>query len=109
MAFDVSTDYLIFDNVEALTVTLKRNAGDTTVEVTKALQQQVDRGELEAAGVRITGQAKSWSIAVTEMGSSEFTEGDTVTDDDSVIWTVKTIALKTWDSSWVIACQRERT
>ena len=109
MAIDVSTDHEIFDNVEALTITLKRNAGDTTVEVTKALPQQVDRSEAEGAGVRLTGQTKQWSIAVAEMGSSEISEGDTATDSDDVVWTIRSAALKAWDSSWVIICQRERT
>ncbi len=108
MAIDVSTDHLIFDNTESVTVTLKRAGGESVVQIDNALEQQVDRREVEAAGVRITGKVKSWSIAKAEMGSKEFMEGDTVKNSDGV-WTVKSVNLKTWNSSWVVVCQKERT
>ena len=106
---DVTTDYLIFDNTEAVTVTLKRAAGDTARSVTSALQRAVTRNDSQTAGVQIGSDSTVWHIANDELTSGDaIKEGDTITDAASVVWTVKGVSFGTFETRWRCVCVKQR-
>jgi len=88
---DISNDYQYFDNIEAVTLTLERNAGDTTVAITKALRGAKSTAELSRMGARFATDSLTFFLPGNEVGSSNNVEpGDTITDGAStpVVYTI---------------------
>lgn len=107
---DVTKDYLNWDNTEAVTVSLIRTTGTTARTIANALRRAINRTDSQVAGVQIGAESTAWNIAVDQMTTGdEIKEGDTVTDADSVVWTVKIVALLTFKTRWRVVCTKNRT
>jgi hypothetical protein len=88
-AIDISYDATRFDNTEAVTLTLKRNAGNTEVAIAAALRGRTSRSEPGRLGALLMTDFLSFHLPATQVGSSNTVEeGDTVTDGDSTIYTI---------------------
>jgi hypothetical protein len=108
---DVSDDYLLWDNTESATVTIKR-AGVANVarSVSRALRRGINGNDAQVAGVQIGSDSVVWNIAVAELETGdEIEEGDTITDSSSVVWIVKAVSLFTWRTRWRAVCTKSRT
>lgn len=89
---DVSNDYQFFDNTEAVTLTLKRFAGDTTVSIASALRGRTSRDEPIRSGAALMRDSLSFFLPGDEVTSSNEVEpGDTVTDASANIFTIKSV------------------
>lgn len=85
---DFSTDYLFWDNPEAVTVTTTVGGSATSTSVERALQQDVSKTRGQFAGIQLTGDELGWLVPVTLMGSVEINIGDTLTQADSTVWRI---------------------
>jgi len=109
MNFDVSTDHEIFDNTEAVTVTLERSGGPEQIENVTVLRRALNRQEVLAAGGFLTGDETVFNIPSTELGTGKtIREGDRVTAGDED-WRVKAAGLLTFKSRWRAVCTLERS
>jgi len=86
---DISNDYTYFDNTEAVTLTLKRNSGNTTVSITKALRGPKGTTEPSRIGALFSSENLAFFLSGDEVGSSNNVEaGDTITDASANIYTI---------------------
>ncbi len=103
MNLNVDDDYLIFDNTESVTVTLKRSAGDEEVVVTKALRRALTREDRRTVAT-LKADSTTWHVAVTQLGATKtLKNGDTITA-GAEIWHVKAVTLNTWRTRWRAVC-----
>lgn len=116
MALDITNDYLIFDNTEAITLTLKRNAGNLTVTASNALRGRVP---IRTEPTRFSGALATDTLSffiphdqIVEDRAGESPEvGDTITDGSSNVYTIESasqVAMATSVSGWRCIVNPER-
>jgi hypothetical protein len=108
VTLDVSTDYKIADNTEPVTVITKRASGNTSISVTGALRRAVRREHQFFGGVSLQGDELIWNIPDGQLSGAELQKGDTITDAQSVVWTILSVAILTFGSRWRAVCRQER-
>lgn len=91
-------DYLIFDNLEAVSFVSVANSGDTTSSVAKALRRAMSYKELAASGGQYTGKDLVWWIPYTLLSSAK--TKDKVIDAAGVSWVVLDATLNTLQTLW---------
>lgn len=107
MALDMSTDYLIWDNPEAVTVEVRKlnrqfgtSAGDTFAAST-AKRRALTWKELTASGGAYTGQDLVWLIPQAVLDEDRVIKaGDVVIDEEGVRYTVLDPLLGKWGQTW---------
>ena len=110
---NVTNAYLDWDNYEAVTVSLKRSTGTTSVSIARALRTAINRQEQQILGAMLTGQEVSWSVPNVLLTASpnttaEMMEGDTITV-GSEVWTVRIARKLVWGTVWRCTCVKERS
>lgn len=112
MSLDLTDDYDLFDNTEAVTVTLQQRSigGSTaTVSIDTALRRAVDLRNPVYAQMLARHEGTTWHIAVDELGASnDIRPGDLITDSAGDAWTVKDSQLQTLSSRWRAVCRKEQ-
>lgn len=107
---DVTQDFLNWDNTEAVTVSLIRTTGTTARSIANGLRRAINRTDSQVAGIQIGSESTVWNIPVAQMTTGdEIKEGDTVTDDDAIVWRIKIVALLTFKTRWRLVCTKQRT
>jgi hypothetical protein len=104
---DVSQHHTFFHNTETVTFTAVRDTGDTETTVEYALRRQLNRSDVTASVIEITGSEIVWNLPVAEL-STEPQRGDTITDSAGVVWTVMSWQKQTFGTRWRIIAIRER-
>jgi len=97
MAIDITDDYLIFDNSEAVTLTMSRKPSDKTATLSNALRGRVPslNEPRRFAGGLMTGKLTFFLPAdqITEDQAAESPQpGDTITDGSSNVYTIETLS-----------------
>ena len=107
---DVFQDFLNWDNTEQVDVTLDRKTTGCVVRtVDNALRRAITGSDTRTAGIQLGSDTTVWNIPAAQLETSdEIQEGDTITDEDSVVWIVKSIALLTFRSRWRCVCVKQR-
>lgn len=115
MTLPVDQDLLLADNNQTVTVTVKRSAGDTQIEVAGALKRALNRPQESFSGVVLQGNELVWNIPNEGLSGDEIEPGDTITEDaiadidaNSVVWTVLTVAKLTFGTRWRAVCRKQR-
>lgn len=115
VTLDISADYAIFDNVESVTVSMKRASGTKTKVVASALRGALSRNELLALGGALLSDHCTWFIPHAELIDGDPTRvikpKDTIAPSGEV-WTVvdvKLVAIGSSKSGWQCACVKERS
>jgi hypothetical protein len=66
--------------------------------------------DTQTAGVQLGSDSTVWNIPATLLESGDvIEEGDTITDANVVVWTVKGVSLLTWETRWRCVCTKQRT
>lgn len=91
-------DYLIFDNLEAVSFVTVANSGDTTASIANALRRAMSYKELAASGGQYTGKDLVWWIPYTLLQSAK--TKDRVIDAAGVSWVVLDATLNTLQTLW---------
>ena len=103
MNLNVDDDYLIFDNTEAVTVTLNRSGTAEEVVVSNALRRALTREDRRTV-VALKVDNTIWNIAVTQLGATKtLKNGDTITA-GTEIWHVEAVTMNTWRTRWRAVC-----
>lgn len=113
MSIDASTDYLSWDNTEAVTVHLRRSSGTTEVSVTHALQQEIDRRRSQYGTVALTGQETIWHVPHALLAPNAETRrievDDYIVDAASRTWVVLQSSWAAWRTRWECVCSELRS
>jgi hypothetical protein len=107
MTLDISGDYVIFDNGEAVTLRQIRPEGASSVRVANAVAGVVNRARLAAAGIEITGDEKGFSLNALQVGSLGVEVDDIIIDSAGERWRVLSTSLATLDTRWSVVCRRQ--
>ena len=91
-------DYLIFDNLEAVSFVTVANSGNTTTNIANALRRAMSYKQLAASGGQYTGKDLVWWIPYTLLGSAK--TKDKVVDAAGVSWVVLDATLNTLQTLW---------
>ncbi len=89
---DYSGDYRFWSNTEAVTVRLRRSAGDVDVPVATALRDAIKSEAPEFRGVHLTGDELLWRIPFALLQGNRIEIGDWITDAAAVAWNVVSVA-----------------
>ncbi len=91
---EYSNDYQWWDNTEAVTITLVRESGTTTVSVAIGSRSDISTRELASStqGVFQAGDVR-WKIPVILLGiSNRLLPDDLITDASGVVWNVRSVS-----------------
>ncbi len=106
---DVSQDFLNFDNTEEVTVSLIRTTGTTARTVDNGLRRGTTLNDSQIAGVQLGSNSRVWNIPNEQLTSGdEIVAGDTITDEDSVVWKVKGVSFLTFETRWRCVCTKQK-
>lgn len=78
MTVDIASDLLLVDNVQTVTLTLKRAAGDVAIEIEHANGGQLQKSQDEG----IEGNVYPWTIPDVELNPAS--DGNEVRTDDEL-------------------------
>lgn len=109
----VVDDFLteIADGTEAVTVSLVRTSGSTTVNVTHALRQPMTRNFQLSSGVHFEDADTVWNVPDKELNPAA--NGRVIQPQDTIFaggvtWLVQSATLATLGSRWQCVCSRKR-
>lgn len=118
MSTDYSGDYRFWDNVEALTVTIKRpdplapgSPTSTDIPIAIAFREDLDRKTAAILEVQSTEDVQVWNVPAALMTTNELRENDEITDTDNVIWTIISatlVRIGTCKLHWLAAVVKQR-
>ena len=91
-------DYLIFDNLEAVSFVAVANSGDSTTSISSALRRAMSYKEMMASGGQYTGKDLVWWIPYTLLSAAK--TKDKVVDAAGVSWVVLDSTLNTLQTWW---------
>ena len=86
ITLDISDDFAIFDNTEAATLILRRNAGDTGVSIPNSLRGAMSTIEPARLGVATLTHDLSIFLPADEVGATAPEPGDSITIVVTVYW-----------------------
>lgn len=103
MTLSLSADYLIFDGLEAVTLTDPAN-GDT-LSVASALRREVKASEAGVSNGRYTQHDVKWEIPVT-LATTAPRMGGSITDGDGTIWKILAVDKATLGTRYRCWCRQ---
>lgn len=109
----VAGKFGLIPNREAVTVTLQRPEGATTVSISNAWRKPVKYDRIVNLGLAIGTQVEEWHIPDSELnpdaaGLELKPSNDSITDSDGSVYVVLASQLKTLRTVWVCLCQKQR-
>ena len=94
------------------TVTLTQQPAGTTRTVTDCQRYEISRREVQASEGLFTSQDEVWEVpqATACWSAAVLTpdEGDTITDSDSVVWSIIDVQRTVWDTLFRCVTRRQR-
>lgn len=109
---DKSENYLTWDDTQAVTVSLIRNAGTTAVSVGVALPAQLSRRDTVALAATSDTAEKVWSVPDALLNPASqgrrITRNDTITDAAGVVWRVVSAEQVEDGTCWRCVCAPQR-
>lgn len=105
MTLNLSTDYLIFDNAQAVTWT--QASTGTEISVASALRREIKNTERQPSNGTYRHGDVWWEVPVTLL-TTEPGPGDTLTDASSNEWTVLQVDVSTLASRYRCHCRNMR-
>lgn len=111
MLFDMSRNYLWWDNTESVTVDLIRNGGTSSVTIAVAKRSQITTRDLTDAGVQLDSTDIPFNIPESLLNPAangrEILRGDVITDSANRRYRVQTSQLLHRQSRWRVICRKE--
>ena len=107
--FDLSADFQVFDNTEAVTF-LSRNSADQFAEfsLTSALRQPTMRDDIGSDRV-LSREKVMWMLYANDLqgaGAPEPKVSDRITDSAGVSWDVMDVLKEVWLTQYTLTCQK---
>lgn len=108
LATDIANDCDEFDGIETVTLRQIRPGGSNAVSVASVTSGPLTRRQMLALGgsVDLDGDAKNFSLNVTDVGSDGVKRGDQIVKSDNTVWTVIDTELATLGTRWKCVCQQ---
>jgi len=113
MQIDHRSNYLVWDDVESVSVVLKRHSGDVTVSCDYALRDDDVRSDVQFEGIGTDQATVEWSIADAELNplaieGREIRRDDQIVDSDGVVFRVVGASRLVQNSKWVAITVQDR-
>jgi hypothetical protein len=106
VTLDLSTDYLVWDDPEAVTLTSVRNGGNATAAVANAFRLQLTTRELAASGGAYQALDRVFLVPRAELPAGWACKvGDKVTDADAVVYNVLNADHQLQRTLWRLVCR----
>ena len=102
--------YKKMPGTEAVTVTTKRGVNPVVkapIVVSHAWQRSVTQDDVTNGYVRSRSEGQTWHVPAVFLNGAEIRDGDTITDSDSVVWTVMSAECVRMKTHWRCVCRRE--
>ncbi|WP_339730096.1 hypothetical protein [uncultured Gimesia sp.] len=96
---------------EPITITTKRGVNNdmtTTQSVSHAWIRDISRDDVERGLVSSATEGIIWNIPNVLLAGKEIETGDTITDSNSVVWTVMSVSRVRLRTHWRCICRREK-
>jgi len=107
LASSIANDLAAFDGIE--TVTLGDVSAGTTDTSVTALRRELTFREVAMGGPLGTESGDiTWHLQANTTAIVP-ANGDTITDGDSVVWTILSVTKTTLGSRWRCVCRKQRT
>lgn len=103
--------YLKMPGTEAVTLTTRRglnNDTTATVSVSHAWMRDISRDDVQRGLVTSAHEGIVWNIPNVLLAGAEIETGDTITDSNSVVWTVMSVSRVRLRTHWRCICRREK-
>lgn len=106
MMLDVTNDFAIFDGVQAMIL----SSGNSTGTINGCTSSLLTRSEVESLGgsLGLESQYRNFSLPVPNCGGMTPRDGDTLTDENEIVWHVLKAELRTLGSRWLCTCIQNR-
>ncbi len=106
MTLDISSDFAVFDGVQALIL----SSGNSTGTINGCTSSPLTRSQVESLGgsLGLESQYRNFSLPVANCGGMTPRDGDTLTDENAVVWRVLKAELRTLGTRWLCTCIRNR-
>lgn len=106
----MSQNYKVWDNREAVTITMKRNAGTTAVPITDALKGPISRRDQQQLTMLQDTADCSWDIPQVLLNPAangrKIVRGDIIKDAANVEYLVGVVNLVETETCWHCLCNR---
>lgn len=107
MALDVDADYQVIDNPEAVTLKSRPSGDGTTVNVPwQAMRLPATLKERVYVGVEASVTAGVFVLLRSAQATMPKV-GDKITDEDAVVWEVRSVEASVWRRSWRCVCTQD--
>ncbi len=103
--------YLKMPGTEAVTLTTRRGVNNDTTEtqnISHAWMRNITRDDVVRGLVTSASQGIVWNIPNALLAGAEIETGDTITDSDSLVWTVMSVSRVRLRTHWRCICRREK-
>lgn len=113
MQIDHRANCRVWDDVESVSVILKRNGGDVTVACDYALRNDDVRSDVQFEGVGTDQAIVEWSIADADLNplaseGREIRRNDEIVDEGGVVFRVVGASRLVQNSKWVASTVQDR-
>ena len=103
--------YLKMPGTEAVTLTTRRGVNNDTIEtqsVSHAWMRDITRDDVARGLVTSATEGIVWNIPNVLLAGKEIETGDTITDSNSVVWTVMSVSRVRLRTHWRCICRRQK-
>ncbi len=101
LATDIANDMADMDGIETVTLTGYRSGSTVTDTSVTALRRALSHREVDAGGpVGLDPSDLVWHLQANTITTIVPAPGDTITDGDSVVWTVISASKETLGTRW---------
>jgi hypothetical protein len=106
MTLDVTSDFAVFDGVQTLIL----SSGNSTGTINGCSSSPLSRSQVEMLGgsLGLESQYRNFSLPVANCSGLTPHDGDTLTDENEVVWRVLKAELRTLGSRWLCMCIRNQ-
>ncbi len=109
---DVSSDYLVFDNLDVVSYSVRTTestyAAPVSVSYAQREPQQYEQTTAGSLLPRVTSYWDFWQQALTAAGLTSPRIGDQFTDADGISWQVLAVESSRWRTGWRLHCLKMR-
>ncbi len=108
LATDIAGDMAQMDGIETVTLTGYRSGSTVTDTSVTALRRQLSHRELQLGGpVGLEPTDMVWHLQENTITTIVPAPGDTITDGDSVVWTILSASKETLGTRWRCPSRRQ--
>jgi len=103
--------YLNLPGTEPVTLTTRRGVNNdttSTISVSHAWMRNISQNDVAKGLVISAHEGIVWNIPNVLLSGAEIETGDTITDSESIVWTVMSVSRIRLRTHWRCICRREK-